>query len=95
MDDERSDPLAEVINLLAAPIASGLRSVEQMKRGVDEMWRAVENLNRTMETLNDTAERVNALLAEVEEPINASDRQCCWISAKTLCLRSSRSGTLS
>lgn len=72
MDDRGSDPLAEVINLLAAPIASGIRSVEQVKRGVDEVWRAVENLNRTMETLNETAQRVNALLADIEEPVRAA-----------------------
>ena len=65
----QTDGLTEVINLLAAPIASGLRSMEQMRRGVDEMWRAVENLNTTMENLNETAMRVNRLLEEVEEPV--------------------------
>ena len=70
-DDNRSDGLADLINLLAAPIAGSIRSVEQAKRGFDEMWRAAENLNATMETLNETAQRVNALLAEVEEPIKA------------------------
>jgi hypothetical protein len=58
-----------VINLLAAPIAGGIRTVEQFKRGVDDMFRAVDNLNRTMENLNDAAARVNRLLAEIEEPI--------------------------
>jgi ABC-type transporter Mla subunit MlaD len=70
-DSFRTDGLADVINLLAAPIASGLRTVEQVKRGVDELFRAVENLNRTMENLNDAAERVNRLLADVEEPVRA------------------------
>ena len=70
-DSFRTDGLADVINLLAAPIASGLRTVEQVKRGVDDLFRAVENLNRTMENLNDAAERVNRLLADVEEPVRA------------------------
>lgn len=71
MDDERHDPLGDVINLLATPIATGLRAVEQYRRGVDEMFRAIDNLNRTMENLNETAERVNRLLNDVEEPIRA------------------------
>lgn len=71
MSDDTFEGLGDVINLLAAPIASGLRTVEQVKRGIDEMFRAVENLNRTMENLNDAAERVNRLLADVEEPIRA------------------------
>lgn len=71
MDEERHDPLGDVINLLAAPIASGLRAVEQYRRGVDEMFRAIDNLNRTMENLNETAERVNRLLNDVEEPVRA------------------------
>lgn len=66
-----SDGFAEIINLLAAPLAGGLRSMEQMKRGVDEMWRAVENLNTTMENLNETAMRVNRLLEEIEQPVKA------------------------
>lgn len=70
-DSDRSDGLADVINLLAAPLASGIRTVEQVKRGVDELFRTVENLNRTLENLNDTAERVNRLLADVEEPVRA------------------------
>lgn len=70
-DSLRTDGLADVINLLAAPIANGLRTIEQVKRGVDELFRAVENLNRTMENLNEAAERVNRLLADVEEPIRA------------------------
>ena len=47
-DSFRTDGLADVINLLATPIANGLRTIEQVKRGVDELFRAVENLNRTM-----------------------------------------------
>ncbi|MGA1554512.1 MAG: hypothetical protein ACO4AY_00640, partial [Ilumatobacteraceae bacterium] len=70
-DDGRSDGLADLINLLAAPIASGWRAADQMKRGFDELFRAIENLNRTMENLNEAAERVNRLLADVEEPIRA------------------------
>jgi hypothetical protein len=69
--DDRSDPLGDVINLLAAPIASGLRSVEQFRRGVDEMFRAIDNLNTTLENLNEAAGRVNRLMADVEEPIRA------------------------
>src|SRR5262245_50927596 len=68
-DESRHDGLADVINLLAAPIAGGIRTVEQFKRGVDEMFRAVDNLNRTMENLNEAAARVNRLLGEIEEPI--------------------------
>jgi ABC-type transporter Mla subunit MlaD len=71
-DDARShDPFADVINMLAAPIAGGLRSVEQFKRGVEEMFRAVDNLNRTMENLNEAAGRINNFLAAIEEPVNA------------------------
>ncbi len=70
-DEPRHDGLADVINLLAAPIAGGIRTVEQIKRGVDEMFRAVDNLNRTMENLNEAAARVNRLLGEIEEPVRA------------------------
>lgn len=70
-DDSRHDGLADVINLLAAPIAGGIRTVEQVKRAVDELFRAVENLNRTMENLNEAATRVNRFMAEVEEPVRA------------------------
>jgi ABC-type transporter Mla subunit MlaD len=69
MSDDRSDPLGDVINLLAAPIAGGLRSLEQAKRGIDELFRAVENVNRTMENLNEAAERINRFMADVEEPV--------------------------
>src|SRR4051812_16564655 len=70
-DETRSDPLADVINMLAAPIAGGIRTVEQFRRGVEELFRAVENVNRTMENLNEAAMRINAFLAEVEEPVRA------------------------
>lgn len=70
-DSPRHDGLADVINLLAAPIAGGIRTVEQMKRGIDEMFRAVENLNRTMENLNEAATRINRLMADVEGPVRA------------------------
>jgi ABC-type transporter Mla subunit MlaD len=70
-DFTRSDGLADVINLLAAPIASGIRTVEQFRRGADELIRSVENLNRTMENLNETATRVNRLIADIEEPVRA------------------------
>jgi ABC-type transporter Mla subunit MlaD len=70
-EETRSDPLADVINMLAAPIAGGIRSFEQFRRGVDELFRAVDNVNRTMENLNEAAVRINALLAEVEEPVKA------------------------
>ncbi len=73
MNDEfgRSDGLADVINLLAAPIAGGIRAVEQIRRGADELLRTIENLNRTMENLNETATRVNRLVGDIEEPIRA------------------------
>src|SRR4051812_14575539 len=70
-DETRSDPLADVINMLAAPIAGGIRTVEQFRRGVEELFRAVENVNRTMENLNEAAMRINAFVAEVEEPVRA------------------------
>ena len=70
--DERSDPLSDVINLFAAPLAGTIRSFDQFRKGVDEFLRGVENFNRTMENLNETAERINVLLAEVEEPIKAA-----------------------
>lgn len=66
------DPLADMISLVAAPIAGAVRSVEQFRMGVDEFLRGIENFNRTMETLNETAERMNVLLQEVEEPIKAA-----------------------
>lgn len=71
-DGERHDPVTDVINLMAAPIAGGLRAVEQARKGADEMLHAVENLNRTLRNLNETTERINTLLEEFEEPIRAS-----------------------
>lgn len=71
MSDERHDPFTDVINVLAAPIAGGLRSVEQFQKGVGELFRAVENLNRTLENLNETATRVNRLIGDIEEPVRA------------------------
>lgn len=68
-DFGRNDGIADVINLLAAPIAGGIRTIEQVRRGVDELLDSIENMNRTMANLNETAERINVLLAEVEEPI--------------------------
>ncbi|HEY5664173.1 MAG TPA: methyl-accepting chemotaxis protein [Ilumatobacter sp.] len=70
-DSGRSDGLADLINLLATPIAGGLRTVEQVRKGVDELLRAIENINRTMENVNETATRVNRLLADLEEPVRA------------------------
>jgi ABC-type transporter Mla subunit MlaD len=70
-EETRSDPLADVINMLAAPIAGGIRTVEQFRRGAEELFRAVENVNRTMENLNEAAMRINAFLADVEEPVRA------------------------
>jgi hypothetical protein len=70
-DETRSDPLADVINMLAAPIAGGIRSFEQFRRGIEELFRAVDNVNRTMENLNEAAMRINALLAEIDEPVRA------------------------
>lgn len=66
-----NDAFADIVNLLAAPIASGIRAADQLRHGVDELIRAVENVNRTMENLNETAARVNSLLADVEEPVRA------------------------
>jgi len=66
------DPLADVLTLLATPISSTVRSVEQFRKGVDEFLRGVENFNKTMENLNETAERINGLLEEFEPPIRAA-----------------------
>jgi ABC-type transporter Mla subunit MlaD len=71
MTDEARDPIADVINLLAAPIAGGIRTIEQFRRGVDEMLRAVDNLNRTMENMNEAASRINRFMSEVEAPLMA------------------------
>ncbi len=73
MNDDfgRSDAFADVLNLLAAPLAGGLRTVEQVKRGSDELMKSIENLNRTMENLNEAATRINNLLGDIEGPIRA------------------------
>jgi hypothetical protein len=70
--DDRSDPLSDVLNIFAAPLAGTIRSIDQFRKGVDEFLRGVENFNRTMETLNETAQRINVLLGEIEEPIKAA-----------------------
>jgi hypothetical protein len=72
MSDDRHDAFSDVINILAAPIAGGIRTVEQLRRGADEMIKAFENLNRTMDNLNEAATRINALMAELEGPIKAA-----------------------
>lgn len=66
-----SDPLSQMFNLVAAPLAGTIQSFEQFRKGVDEFLRGVENFNRTMENLNETTERINRLVADVEEPIRA------------------------
>jgi ABC-type transporter Mla subunit MlaD len=68
---QRHDPLGDVINLIAAPIAGGIRSVEQFRRGVDELFRTIDNLNNTLATINEAAARVNRFMSDVEEPIRA------------------------
>jgi hypothetical protein len=70
-DDGRHDGLADVINLLAAPIAGGIRTVEQMRRGIDEVIRTIDNLNTTIENLNEAAIRINRFMAEVEPAVLA------------------------
>ena len=67
-----SDPLSQMFNLFAAPLAGAVQSFDQFRNGVDQFQRGVENFNRTMENLNETAERMNVLLAEVEEPLRLS-----------------------
>lgn len=65
------DPLSEMFNLFAAPLAATVRSFDQFRKGVDEFLRGVENFNRTMENLNETTERINALVADIEAPIRS------------------------
>lgn len=72
MPDERSDPLADLFSLFAAPLSGTVRSIEQFRRGVDEFLKGVENFNRTMENLNETTERINSLIADVEQPLRAA-----------------------
>lgn len=66
-----SDPLSQMFNLFAAPLAGTLQSFEQFRKGVDEFLRGVENFNRTMENLNETTERINRLVTDVEGPIRS------------------------
>jgi ABC-type transporter Mla subunit MlaD len=68
---QRHDPLGDVINLIAAPIAGGIRSVEQFRRGIDELFRTIDNLNNTLATINEAAARVNRFMSDVEEPVRA------------------------
>ena len=70
-DDARNDGLADVINLLAAPIAGGIRTVEHARRGVEDAFRALDNLNSTIENLNEAATRINRFMAEVEPAVQA------------------------
>ena len=70
-DDGRHDGLADVINLIAAPIAGGIRTVEQLRRGIDDAFRAIDNLNTTIENLNQAAIRINRFMTEVEPAMQA------------------------
>lgn len=67
----RTEPLENVISLVAAPIAAVIRQADQMRKGADEILRALENFNSTMENLNETAARINRLLNDFEEPVRA------------------------
>lgn len=67
----RTDPFADVISLVAGPIAAVVRSFDQLRKGADELMRGFENFNRTMSNLNETAERVNRMLNDLEEPVRA------------------------
>jgi ABC-type transporter Mla subunit MlaD len=67
----RTDPFADVISLVAGPIAAVIRSFDQLRKGADELMRGLENFNATMTNLNATAERVNGLLNDFEEPARA------------------------
>jgi len=71
MSSASNDAFSDVINLIAAPIASALRAADQVRRGLDELIRSIENMNRTMENLNEAATRVNNLLADIEGPVRA------------------------
>jgi hypothetical protein len=70
-DPGRTDPFADIISLVAGPIAAVIRSFDQLRRGADELMKGFENFNATMTNLNETAERVNRLLNDVEEPVRA------------------------
>jgi ABC-type transporter Mla subunit MlaD len=70
-DAGRTDPFADIISLVAGPIAAVIRSFDQLRRGSEELMRGFENFNNTMANLNETAERINRLLNDFEEPIRA------------------------
>lgn len=65
MSDEGSDPLVDLFNLLASPVAGAVRSAEQVRKGVDDFLAGVENLNQV-------TVRINSLLAAVEGPLRAA-----------------------
>jgi uncharacterized phage infection (PIP) family protein YhgE len=67
-----SEPLSQMFNLFAAPLAGTIQSFEQFRKGVDEFLQGVENFNRTMENLNETTQRINSIVSELEEPIRAA-----------------------
>jgi hypothetical protein len=67
----RNDPFADVISLVAGPIAAVVRSFDQLRRGSEELMKGFENFNATMANLNETAARINRLLNDFEEPIRA------------------------
>jgi len=67
----RTDPFADVISIVAGPIAAVIRSFDQLRRGAEELMKGLENFNATMENLNETASRVNRLLNDFEEPVRA------------------------
>lgn len=67
----RNDPFADVISLVAGPIAAVVRSFDQLRRGSEELMKGFENFNATMSNLNETAARINRLLNDFEEPIRA------------------------
>src|SRR5215204_1591723 len=70
-DPGRTDPFADIISLVAGPIASVIRSFDQLRRGAEELMKGFENFNATMSNLNETAARVNRLMNDFEEPIRA------------------------
>jgi len=67
----RTDPFADVISLVAGPIAAVIRSFDQLRRGAEDLMKGLENFNATMANLNETASRVNRLLNDIEEPVRA------------------------
>ena len=67
----RTDPFADMISLVAGPVAAVIRSFDQLRKGADELMKGLENFNSTMTNLNATAERVNRLLNDFEEPARA------------------------